>query len=111
MMWNAETSGISNEQWGGRPNQTALDTACKKLLTLDYARTTYKTIVMFANDATACFDRMVPGVSLLIARTFGVSSSIMECRNATLASLECNIRTGYGDSQETYMENDGDDPL
>ena len=40
MMWNAETSGISDEQWGGCPNRTALDTACKKLLTLDYARST-----------------------------------------------------------------------
>ena len=74
-------------------------------------RTTYKTIAMFANYATACFDRMVPGVSSLIARKFGVSSSIMKCRNATLASLERNIRTGCGDSQETYIENDVDDPL
>ena len=40
MMGNAERSGISNEQWGGRPNRTALDTACRKLLTLDYARAT-----------------------------------------------------------------------
>ena len=63
----------------------ALYTACKKLLTLDYARTTYKTISMFANDATACFDRMVPGVSLLIARKFGVLSAIIECRNASLS--------------------------
>ena len=30
MMRNEETSGISEEQWGGRPNRTALDTACKK---------------------------------------------------------------------------------
>ena len=77
MMGNAERSGISNEQWGGRPNRTALDTACRKLLTLDYARSTYKTIAMFANDATACFYRMVPGVLSLVARKFGVDASIM----------------------------------
>ena len=100
-MWNAETSGISDEQWGGRPNRTALDTACKKLLMLDYARSTYKTIAMFANDATACFDRMVPGVSSLIARKFGVSSAIMQCRNETINSLERNVRTGCGDSTDT----------
>ena len=111
MMWNAETSGISDEQWGGQPNRTALDTACKRLLTLDYARTTYKTAAMLTNDATTCFDRMVPGVSSLIARKFGVSSSIMECRNAMLAALEHNIRTGCGDSHETYQEKNGDDQL
>ena len=83
----------------------------QKMLTLDYARSTYKTIVMFANDATACFDRMVPGVSSLISRKFGVSSAIMKCIKEKLASLERNIRTGCGDSQETYIENEGDDPL
>ena len=29
MMRNAESSGISGEQWGGRPNRTAIDTAYK----------------------------------------------------------------------------------
>ena len=44
MMRNAENSGISGEQWGGRPNRTAIDTAFKTLLTLYYARMTYKSI-------------------------------------------------------------------
>ena len=81
MMRNAERSGIRGKQWGGRPNRTAIDTTFKNLLTLDYARMIHKTIAMVANDATACFDRMVPGVSLLIERKFGVAASIMKCRN------------------------------
>ena len=40
MIYNAEQSGISGEQWKGRPNRTALDTAVRKILTLDYARLT-----------------------------------------------------------------------
>jgi len=36
MMRNAESCGISGEQWGGRPNRTSTDTAFKKLLTFDY---------------------------------------------------------------------------
>ena len=32
MMDNAERSGISGEQWGGRPNRTALDTAVRKIV-------------------------------------------------------------------------------
>ena len=72
-MRNAERSGINGEQWVGRPNRTALDTAFKKLLTFDYARMTYKTVAIFANDATTCFDRMVLGVSSLIARKFRVT--------------------------------------
>jgi hypothetical protein len=88
MMRNSETSGISEEQWGGRPNRTALDAVCKKLLTLDYARTTYKTMAMFANDATACFNRIIFGVSSIISWKFGVTASIMECRNETLKALD-----------------------
>ena len=98
-MKNAESSGISGEQWGGRTKRTAIDTAFKKLLTFDYAQLTYKTLAMFANNATACFDRMVPGVSSLIARKFGVAPSIMKCRNDIIKNLKRNVRTGCGDSE------------
>ena len=111
MMRNAETSINNEEQWGGHPNCTALDTTCKKILTLEYPRTTYKTIAMFANDATVCFDRIVPGLSSRIARKFEVSTSIMECRNETIKALEWNIRTGCGDSDETYKEGEDSDSL
>ena len=77
-----------------------MDTAVRKMLTLDYARLTYKTMAMFANDTTACFDRMVPGISSLIARKFGMTETVMRCRNETIKKLKRNIRTGCGDSEE-----------
>ena len=61
MMRNEESSGISGEQWGGSPKRTAIDTAFKKLLMLDYARMTYKTIAMFANDAASVLIRWFQG--------------------------------------------------
>ena len=78
---------------------------------MDYARSTYKTIAMFSNDATACFDRMVTGVSSLIARKFGVAPSIMECQNETIRPLKQNAWTECGDSEEVYKEEDEDDSL
>ena len=66
---------------------------------------------MFANDATACFDRMVPGVSSLIARKFGVAPSIMKCRNEIIKNLKRNVRTGCGDSEESYEEHEEDDVM
>ena len=88
-----------------------MDTAVRKMLTLDYARLTYKTLEMFANDATACFDRMVPGILPLIAWKFGMAETVMQCRNETIRKLKRNIRTGCGDSEEYYDEHDGDDPM
>ena len=72
---------------------------------------TYKTIAMFANDAMACFDRMVPGVSSLIARKFGVAASIMKCRNETIKVLKRNVRTGCGDSKDIYDEEEADNVI
>ena len=71
----------------------------------------YKTIAMFANDATACFDRVVPGVSSLIARKFGVAYLIMKCRNERIKVLKWNARTGCGDSEEMYEEEEEDEVL
>ena len=59
---------------------------------------------MIANDAKACFDRMVPGVSSLIARKFGVAASLMKCRIKTIKVLKINARTGCGDLEEIYEE-------
>ena len=66
---------------------------------------------MFANNATECFDRMVPGVSSLVARKFGVAPSIMRCRNDITKNLKRNVRTGCGDLEESYKEHEGDDVL
>ena len=66
---------------------------------------------MFAKDAMACFDRMVTGVSSLMARKFGVAASIMKCRNGIIKKLKQNVRTGCGDSEVTYEEHEADDVM
>ena len=102
MMKNAEQAGITSEQWGGRNNRTAIDVLARKTLTVDYSHLTHNTLAIFANDATACFDRMVPGISSLIARKYGVSPTIMQSRNQTIHQMRHNVRTGCGESEETY---------
>ena len=43
---------------------------------------------------------MMPGVSSLIARKFGVAASIIKFRNETIKVLKRNVRTGCGDYKE-----------
>ena len=64
---------------------------------------------MFAKYATACFDRMVLGVSLQILRKFVVTALIMKCRNETIKVLKRNVRKGCGDSEEMYEEEEEDE--
>ena len=78
MINNSEQSEMTEEQWGGRPGRIAHDPAFQKLLTFEYARVIYVTIAMFANDATACIDRMVPNISSLVARKHRVTPKCHE---------------------------------
>ena len=96
----------------GRPTKyIGIGHSMQKKFTLDYAQTCYKTIAMFANDGSACFDRMVPGVSSLIAKKFGIDSKIMECRNGVIKTLRRNVRTVRGDLEMVYKNSDQDAPL
>ncbi|KAL7531035.1 hypothetical protein ACHAXR_003811 [Thalassiosira sp. AJA248-18] len=72
MVANSERTTLTEEQWGGRPGRTATEPALRKMLSFEYGCVMYVTMALFANDAVACFDRMVPNISTLIARKYGV---------------------------------------
>lgn len=103
LVQNSETTDLTEEQWA-RPNRTAMDPAIRKMLGFEYSRVMYVTIIFFANDATACFDRMVPDISSIIARKYGMSKNIMRCRNSVLSLLKRGVRTLHGDSEITYSQ-------
>jgi len=109
MVNNSEQSDVTEEQWGGRPGRTAHDPALRKLLTFEYARAVYVTIAMFANDATACFGRMVPNLSTLVARKHGVAPSVMKGRNTMIEGMEHQVKTKHGVSKVTYKQEPDDD--
>ena len=67
MIQNAERTSLTEEQWGGRPGRTATEPALRKMLAFEYGRALFVTMALFANDAVACFDRMVPNLSTLVA--------------------------------------------
>ncbi|KAL7533444.1 hypothetical protein ACHAXR_008968 [Thalassiosira sp. AJA248-18] len=111
MVTNSENTTLTEEQWGGRPGRTATEPAMRKMLSFEYGRVMYVTMALFANDAVACFDRMVPNISTLIARKYGVTKSVMRSRNATMEQMQHRIRTGHGESKHTYQQNADDVPL
>ena len=105
---NSETTDLTEEQWGGRPGRTACDPALGKVLAFEYSRALFVTLALFANDATACFDRMVPAISTIIAMKYGMHPNVMISRNMTMEDMEHAIRTKHGDSTITYKEESGD---
>ena len=104
MMWNAESLPLSDEQWGGRPNRSANDAALRKRVTFDFGLVMYHSEGLFMMDAAACFDRMVPSISSIVAQKFGISKNILRSRNATISNMQRSIRTSHGASQQSYNQ-------
>jgi hypothetical protein len=102
MMINAENAGLNEEQWGSRKNRMALDPAMRNMMIFEYGRYMRVTVAMFAADLTACFDRMFPAISNILAGKFGVDISVLKARGDTIDALERLVRTGHGVSEVTY---------
>ena len=108
MMHNAESAGLNEEQWGSRKNRMALDPAMRCMMTFEYGRYMKATIAMFAADLTACFDRMVPAISNIIAGKFGVDINVLRARGKIIHALKRQVRTGHGVSVDSYYNVPGE---
>ena len=75
LMWNAEQSGISTDQWGGRPNRSAPDCATRKLVYWEYGRYMKIPLASFFGDLASCFDRMKTSLSSIVAMRKGMPKS------------------------------------
>ena len=102
LMSNAEKIGLHEERWGCRKNRTCHDPALHKMMTFEYERYLKATIALFINDQTACFDRMYPSNTNIVAGSFGVNASTLKCRSRTIYQMKRHIKTGLGVSKEYY---------
>ena len=66
------------------------------------------TIALFANDAVACFDQMVPNLLSLVAMKYGGMPNVMISRNLVMSNMKHGVRTHHGDSLATYCQEPGD---
>ena len=103
-MAQAETNGLHNDQWGSRPNRTSTDPALRKMMTFEYGRYMKATIAVFLSDQTACFDRMHPGVTNIIAQSHGMDPAPCLCQTKTIDSSQRHIRTALGVSSGSYKD-------
>jgi len=103
----AESCGLSDEQWGFHSNRTSTDGAARKMLTFEYGRYMKVTIVLFANGQPACFDRMIPAFTNIIAQAHGVNDKSLQYQAKTIKSMEPYIKTGLGVSRRAYKNQPG----
>jgi hypothetical protein len=109
VMPNAEKSGLSPDQWGGRNNRSAPACALRKLLAWEYARFTKTVLTSFLADLQSNFDCIMPDMSSIFLMKKGMPPEAAYSRAATMATLERSVRTATGTSTETY-QHDPDHP-
>lgn len=105
---NFESATPCDEQHGFRPSRSAPDAMMLKLLTFECARMQKCTIGSLQHDMTAHFDRIYPEMTTGYATKYMVSSKVMLCISATIASLRRNVETSLGVSKGSYGQEDGD---
>ena len=111
-MRNAEKHGLlAKEQYGSRRNKSAAKHALNKRLLLDVLRIQRRPAVLCANDAKACYDRILHVAAFLALRRAGLKKEAIVSMLEPIRRLRHNIRTAYGDSLTSYGgEENGKDP-
>ena len=91
------------EQMGSRPGYQCGSAALMKVITFDLIRLMQAVATIFNNDATACYDRIIPFLALLCCQHFGLSSEAADFMLHFLRTAEYCVRTCYGPSESFFF--------
>jgi exonuclease III len=92
--------------YGCRPARTAHDPIVIEVLQMDYTFATRYPHIKFSNDATSCFDRIIPSVSSIIARSYGLHRNIANMQGNMLLNAVYKIKTQLGISDASYSHSE-----
>jgi hypothetical protein len=103
MMQVAErTQALTPEQYGSRRRHKAIDLAVNKALTFDILRQLKRAGAICSNDAKSCYNLIGHTQASLSMQRVGVPKHIINCLFTTLQDAVHKVRTGFGDSKESY---------
>jgi hypothetical protein len=102
-MHAAESLQVFNEgQYGSRNGRRATDPVfIEEELQLEISRATRKPLVLINYDATACYDRIIPNLGMIVSRKFGVPATVTKTNATTLEGARYHIRTELGLSEDS----------
>ncbi len=101
---------LNRGTYGSRANRQASDPTLIEVLQYDYAALTRWPSIKFNNDATSCYDRIIPSVSNIIARSMGLHRNIAQIHGDMLVSAVYRIKTQLGISTGSYSSTE-DSPV
>jgi hypothetical protein len=102
-MKKAEKEKILNDSnWGSRKGRSAQDAAIIKTIHYDITHLTLGEYAAMENDAKSCYDRMVPSLTMLISRSFGIRKEVCKTVGRTFERTRHHIATANGISRRSF---------
>jgi hypothetical protein len=89
--------------YGARPGRGALEPVFIEEMINEITRLSRKPVIKNAEDATACYDRILPGVGNLASRTHGLHRNVALVQGKTLEEVRYHLKTTLGVSDEHYQ--------
>ena len=103
-MASAEKRSLLNKGlYGGRKGYDAKTLSLIEELKYDISYSSRKSLINFDNDAASCYDRILPNVSSLVARKFGMHKNVTFVHAKTLENAKYRLKTALGVSDEYYQ--------
>jgi hypothetical protein len=97
---------LNDGQYGSRPRQNAVDPVLIEELQFEISRASRKTFIQANYDATACYDRIVPNLAMMVSKRFGVPHHNTVTNAKTLQSAEYRICMDLGMAETGYKHSD-----
>ena len=89
--------------YGARPGRGALEPVFVEELVNEITRQSRKPVIKNAEDATACYDRIIPGVGNLASRSHGLHRNVAIVQGSTLQEVKYHLKTQLGVTDEYYQ--------
>ena len=106
---HAEEFNLLNEgQYGSRTGRRATDPVLIEEMQYEISRATRKPLLLTHYDATACYDRIIPNLGMIVSQKFGVPAAVTQMNATTLEQATYLVRTELGVSRTGYTHCDSD---
>lgn len=87
---------FSPHQYGSRKGRTAHDAAANMALAHKFLHLTCTNAIEFNNNASACYDRIVPNMANLVAQRAGLNPKIAALQGTVLSNAHYHLKTAQG---------------
>eukprot|EP00957_Ditylum_brightwellii_P055638 4215829-Ditylum_brightwellii.AAC.1 len=100
---------LSPVQFGNQKGRTALDALLLKVVTMDCLGLFWLNGAILNNDATACYDQMIPEVSVLHLQSLGLQESATKCSVILNHNMKHYVKTKACITKEFYKHEENNE--